>query len=268
MECFPPNSVFIGVPESMAGRVLHCAAGKRCMMGMKFDIIFRNYQETFSEDCVFVEWSHLVDLFLKTCSFILLHSVLEDPKTLGQLALWLRNMPLSTLEEHGFFIMLVPGNTLYVPPGYIILEACMGKEGATIISYPTLLESQMKSWQQTWLDVKKLLNPNNNSQMSVCASMNILNRVIMLACVKEEADDDNAASGNAAKDASISKAAAKADGCFQSSSFHQCLCKCNCCAVCCLYISARQSSPPRIPNPRMQMHTARTRFPSHRCWSD
>ena len=52
VECFAPNSFFIGVPESMLGRVMHCLAGKRCLLGMKFDELFKSYQETFAEDCV------------------------------------------------------------------------------------------------------------------------------------------------------------------------------------------------------------------------
>ena len=114
----------------------------------------------------------------------------QDPKTIGQLAVWLQTLPLAELQDLGFFIMLVPGNTLYIPPGCFICEASIGEEGAAILSYPTLLTSQMSSWQSTWQHVQTLLNPNNASQMSVRASMSFVDRMLMLGSVKWEDDVD------------------------------------------------------------------------------
>ena len=114
----------------------------------------------------------------------------KDPKTLGQLAAWLQNMPLSSIQDNGFFIMLMAGHTLFVPPGYVVTEACIGTDGAAMLSYPTLLKSQMESWRGLWQDVKLVLNPNNESQMNVRAAMNLVDRLLMLGCVKTEADDD------------------------------------------------------------------------------
>ena len=50
-DCYPPNSLFIGVPECMLGRVVHCLCGKRCYFGIAFGVIFNHYQESFGEDC-------------------------------------------------------------------------------------------------------------------------------------------------------------------------------------------------------------------------
>ena len=115
----------------------------------------------------------------------------EDPKTLGQLALWLQNMPLKEVEENGFFIMLIAGATLYLPPGIIQTEASIGSDGAAVLSYPTLIRSQWPTWETTWKAVAPLLNPNNASQVSVCESMDLVSRMLMLGAVKFEDDCEN-----------------------------------------------------------------------------
>ncbi|CAE7194075.1 unnamed protein product [Symbiodinium microadriaticum] len=155
---FPADSVQVGPTDRMLGRVIHCCFGKRLYIAVPFEPLVESFAAQFQ----------------------------QDAKTIGQLASWLHKMPFDRVEEIGFFVMLVAGATLLVPPGCIVVECCLGEVGATVVSYPTLLPGQFPEWQQRWQQIEKMLNPDNASQVNLGIGMNFVHRMIMIASVKSE----------------------------------------------------------------------------------
>ena len=230
---FPADSVQVGPTDRMLGRVIHCCFGKRLYIAVPFEPLVESFAAQFQQDCTLRPRR---DTTVRGHVFFvraLVREPCQDAKTIGQLASWLHKMPFDRVEEIGFFVMLVAGATLLVPPGCIVVECCLGEVGATVVSYPTLLPGQFPEWQQRWQQIEKMLNPDNASQVNLGIGMNFVHRMIMIASVKSEPEAEPEVDANGDdKKAAVEGATTATRAQVFSSAHISPSCSCSCCCCC------------------------------------
>ena len=96
-----------GLTDKFAGKVIYCIDGSKLYIGMSLQNVVASYKKQFG----------------------------KQPPSLKHTGSWLHQMSLEEILETGFYCLVMKGDILVIPPGFVVHDACLGNEGADIVSW-------------------------------------------------------------------------------------------------------------------------------------